>query len=226
MENRYMFKNILLILTLFILFGAGCSEVEKETAVKVKEADQTTKEQTGQKIMRTLPQHKDLAANYKQAVIKTNKGDIIVELFGDILPITVNNFLNLSQQGFYDGTKFHRVIKDFMIQGGDPNTKTDNVYEYGTGGPDYRFADEFNPEKLVKGSLAMANSGPDTNGSQFFIVTAVSTPWLDGKHTNFGFVVSGMEVVDAIEAVDTDGRDLPLEAVVIERIELTNDNRQ
>lgn len=173
-----------------------------------------------QATMRNLAQHKDLAAEYNQAIIKTNKGDITVEFFGDLSPVTVNNFLNLSQQGFYNGTKFHRVIADFMIQGGDPNTKTDNVLSYGTGGPDYRFDDEFNPEKLVRGSLAMANSGPNTNGSQFFIITAGATPWLDGKHTNFGFVVAGLEVVAAIEAVATDARDLPLEDMVVESVEL------
>ncbi|HDQ23202.1 MAG TPA: peptidylprolyl isomerase [Candidatus Uhrbacteria bacterium] len=152
--------------------------------------------------------------------MKTNLGDIKVEFYSDDSPITVNNFLNLAKQGFYNGTKFHRVIKGFMIQGGDPLTKFDNQAVYGTGGPEYRFNDEFNQHKLVRGSLAMANSGSNTNGSQFFIVTAIDTPWLDGRHTNFGYVVSGMEAVDAIEGVEVNERDIPLENIIIESIEL------
>ncbi|OGH85036.1 MAG: peptidylprolyl isomerase [Candidatus Magasanikbacteria bacterium RIFOXYC2_FULL_40_16] len=170
--------------------------------------------------MRNFEQYKDLAAEYSKAVIKTNKGDITIEFYADKSPITVNNFLNLAEQGFYNETKFHRVIRDFMIQGGDPNSKGDNTAIYGTGGPNYKFNDEFNSETLVRGSLAMANSGPNTNGSQFFIVTAEATPWLDGKHTNFGRVIAGMEVVDAIENSETDPRDNPVEPVVIESIEL------
>ena len=168
---------------------------------------------------RTLPGQNDLFKDYSQAVIKTSKGDITVEFYEES-PVTVNNFLNLAQSGFYNGTKFHRVISDFMIQAGDPNTKTDAVATYGTGGPDYRFGDEFNNYKLLAGSLAMANGGPNTNGSQFFIVTADATPWLDGKHTNFGRVTSGMEVVKSIEAVETNANDLPLEDITIDSIEL------
>lgn len=149
------------------------------------------------------------------AVIKTNKGDISLDLFASESPITVNNFVSLAESGFYDGTIFHRVIEDFMIQGGDP-TGT------GTGGPGYSFEDEFNDVKLVSGSLAMANSGPDTNGSQFFIVTAASTPWLDGKHTNFGKVTAGMDVVEAISVVKKNAADKPLEPVTIESIEITS----
>lgn len=213
-------KKLIILSALFILLGVGCSESQIKQEIKTKDANQMNQNEISQETMRNLAQHKDLAAEYNQAVIKTNKGDITVEFYNDLSPVTVNNFLNLAEQGFYNGTKFHRVIPDFMIQGGDPNTKTDNVLSYGTGGPNYRFDDEFNTEKLVRGSLAMANSGPNTNGSQFFIVTAPSTPWLDGKHTNFGFVVAGLEVVAAIEAAPTDARDLPLEEVVIERIEL------
>ncbi|MDD3543448.1 MAG: peptidylprolyl isomerase [Petrimonas sp.] len=168
---------------------------------------------------RTLPGQTDLLKDYSSAVIKTSKGDITVEFYQES-PVTVNNFMNLAQSGFYNGTKFHRVISDFMIQGGDPNTKTDAVATYGTGGPDYRFGDEFNNYKLLAGSLAMANGGPNTNGSQFFIVTADATPWLDGKHTNFGRVTSGMEVVKSIEAVETNANDLPLEDITIDSIEL------
>lgn len=170
--------------------------------------------------MRNLDGQQDLAQEYSRAVLKTSLGDITVKFYSEESPITVNNFLNLAQSGFYNGTKFHRVIKDFMIQGGDPNSKGDNTNTYGTGGPEYRFADEFNNRKLVAGSLAMANAGPGTNGSQFFIVTTPETPWLDGMHTNFGEVVDGMAVVKAIEAVQTGVRDIPVEPVVVNEIEL------
>jgi len=169
---------------------------------------------------RTLPGQKDLYQQYKEAVIKTNYGDITVEFYGDDSPITVNNFMNLASTGFYDNTKFHRVIIDFMIQGGDPNSKGKDVSSYGTGGPGYKFNDEFNNHKLIRGSLAMANSGPDTNGSQFFIVTKEATSWLDGKHTNFGRVISGMKVVDKIEGLDTNEAGLPAKDAIIKSIEL------
>jgi peptidyl-prolyl cis-trans isomerase B (cyclophilin B) len=147
------------------------------------------------------------------ATLQTNHGPIELELHDDDAPKTVENFRKLAGDGFYDGVIFHRVIPDFMIQGGDP-TGT------GTGGPGYTFEDEFNDHKVERGALAMANAGPNTNGSQFFVVTAEATPWLDGKHTVFGRVTSGMEVVDAISQVETDASDKPREAVVIERIEL------
>jgi cyclophilin family peptidyl-prolyl cis-trans isomerase len=148
------------------------------------------------------------------ATLHTNKGAIDVELFDDDAPKTVGNFVKLAGDGFYDGVIFHRVIPDFMIQGGDP-TGT------GSGGPGYQFEDEFNQHKVIRGALAMANAGPNTNGSQFFIVTAGETPWLDGKHTVFGRVTDGMDVVDAISAVDRDARDKPYEDVVIERVEVS-----
>lgn len=169
---------------------------------------------------KALPGQQDLYAKYREAVIKTNYGDITVEFYGEDSPITVNNFMNLAAEGYYNNIKFHRVIKDFMIQAGDPNTKGSDKLTYGTGGPGYSFADEFNNHKLVRGSLAMANAGADTNGSQFFIVTAESTPWLDGKHTNFGRVISGMKVVDKIEDLSTDERSLPLKDAIIKSIEL------
>ena len=166
-------------------------------------------------------QLKDLTKQYSQAIIKTNLGDITVKFYSEDSPITVNNFLNLAKNGFYNNTKFHRVIKDFMIQGGDPLSKEDSMTSrWGTGGPGYKFQDEFNNHKLVKGSLAMANSGPNTNGSQFFIVTAEATPWLDGKHTNFGEVINGMDVVEKIEASKTGAQDRPLKNIVINSIEL------
>jgi cyclophilin family peptidyl-prolyl cis-trans isomerase len=145
------------------------------------------------------------------ATMQTNHGTIEIELFDDDAPKTVENFTKLARDGFYDGVIFHRVIPDFMIQGGDP-TGT------GSGGPGYQFEDEFNDRKVVRGALAMANAGPNTNGSQFFIVTAEATPWLDGKHTVFGQVTSGMDVVDTIEGVETDGRDRPRDEVRIEGV--------
>jgi peptidyl-prolyl cis-trans isomerase B (cyclophilin B) len=167
-----------------------------------------------------VPQNSDYASKYKSAVIKTNLGEIKVSFFGADSPKTVNNFLKLANEGFYNKTTFHRVIKDFMIQGGDPLSKDDDWSNDGTGGPGYSFADEFNDHKLVRGSLAMANSGPNTNGSQFFIVTAEQTPHLDGKHTNFGEVTEGMAVLDKIENQKTNNNDHPLVNVVIEGIEL------
>src|SRR4051794_9496411 len=144
--------------------------------------------------------------------MKTSEGDIVLELFDEDAPKTVSNFKQLASQGFYDGLVFHRVIEDFMIQGGCPQGT-------GTGGPGYTFEDEINEHKIVRGALAMANAGPNTNGSQFFIVTTEEAPWLDGKHTVFGKVVSGMETVDAIEGQPTDSRDKPVEDAKIERIE-------
>jgi peptidyl-prolyl cis-trans isomerase B (cyclophilin B) len=149
-----------------------------------------------------------------QATMHTNHGAIEVELYDDDAPKTVENFRKLASDGFYDGVIFHRVIPDFMIQGGDP-TGT------GTGGPGYTFEDEFNDHKVVRGALAMANAGPDTNGSQFFIVTVDEASWLDGKHTVFGKVVSGMDAVDSIESSPTDARDKPVDDATIQRIELS-----
>jgi peptidyl-prolyl cis-trans isomerase B (cyclophilin B) len=151
-----------------------------------------------------------------KATLHTNHGPIELELFPDDAPKTVENFTKLSRDGFYDGVIFHRVIPDFMIQGGDP-TGT------GSGGPGYSFEDEFNDHKVERGALAMANAGPNTNGSQFFIVTTESAPWLDGKHTVFGRVTDGMDVADRISELPRDSRDKPREDVVIERIVLLDD---
>jgi cyclophilin family peptidyl-prolyl cis-trans isomerase len=150
--------------------------------------------------------------------IETTLGNIEIELFTDKAPKTVENFLKLAKEGFYENTKFHRVIKGFMIQGGDPYTRGEDTSVYGTGGPGYKFADEQNDEQMVRGMLAMANSGPNTNGSQFFIVTAGETPWLTGKHTIFGKVISGMEVVDMIENSRTNENDLPLTPVIVNKV--------
>ena len=149
----------------------------------------------------------------KTATIETSMGTIELELYPDDAPETVANFEKLAGDGFYDGLIFHRVIPDFMIQAGCPEGT-------GTGGPGYKFDDEINSHRIVRGTLAMANAGPNTNGSQFFIVTAASCPWLNGKHTVFGRVTGGMDVVNAISALDTDARDRPREDAVIERVEL------
>jgi peptidyl-prolyl cis-trans isomerase B (cyclophilin B) len=148
-----------------------------------------------------------------EAVLHTSAGPVTVELFDDDAPKTVENFRKLAADGFYDGLIFHRVIPDFMVQGGCPEGT-------GTGGPGYTFEDEFNDHKIVRGALAMANAGPDTNGSQFFLVTAQEAPWLDGKHTVFGQVSDGMDAVSSIEATETDPSDKPVEPQVIERVEL------
>jgi cyclophilin family peptidyl-prolyl cis-trans isomerase len=148
-----------------------------------------------------------------KATLQTNHGPIEIELFEGEAPKTVENFRKLAGDGFYSGVIFHRVIPDFMIQGGDP-TGT------GSGGPGYTFEDEFNDHPVERGALAMANAGPNTNGSQFFIVTADACPWLDGKHTVFGRVTEGMDVVDTIAQVQTGGADRPVDDVVIERIDL------
>jgi peptidyl-prolyl cis-trans isomerase B (cyclophilin B) len=150
-----------------------------------------------------------------EATLQTNHGAIRIELFPDDAPKTVGNFEGLVRKGFYDGLTFHRVIDDFMIQGGCPQGT-------GTGGPGYTFEDEPNDQRVVRGALAMANAGPNTNGSQFFIVTADACPWLDGKHTVFGRVVEGMDVVDEISRVPKDAHDRPDEPVVIERVELAD----
>ena len=148
------------------------------------------------------------------ATMNTTEGAITFELFDEDAPKTVENFRKLSSEGFYDGLLFHRVIKDFMIQGGCPRGT-------GTGGPGYTFEDEINEHKVVRGALAMANAGPDTNGSQFFIVTADSCPWLDGKHTVFGQATAGMDVVGRLEGVATDDADRPTEPIAIASIELS-----
>jgi cyclophilin family peptidyl-prolyl cis-trans isomerase len=152
--------------------------------------------------MPELPPPADTSKAYT-AVFDTTAGEIRCELFAAASPQTVGNFVGLAEQGYYDGLIFHRVIPDFMIQGGCPNG-------VGTGGPGYNFKDEINDHPLVKGSLAMANAGPNTNGSQFFIVTAESTPWLDGNHTNFGRVIAGQDVVDALGAIATGANDRPV----------------
>jgi peptidyl-prolyl cis-trans isomerase B (cyclophilin B) len=151
-----------------------------------------------------------------RATLHTSEGAIELELYPDAAPKTVENFVKLASDGFYEGVIFHRVIPDFMIQGGDP-TGT------GSGGPGYSFEDEINDHKVERGALAMANAGPNTNGSQFFVVTTDAAPWLDGKHTVFGRVTKGMEIADAISELPRDARDRPHEDVVIETVSVSED---
>jgi len=215
------------ILVALILIFSGCSgQKEKELGNgKVKEKENSG-EVNRSSVNMSIADNKlnsSIPMTYKEeqtVVMKTSLGDIKIRLFTPDAPKTVNNFLKLASSDFYNETKFHRVIKGFMIQGGDPLSKGSDKSRYGTGGPGYAFEDEFNNHKLVRGSLAMANSGPDTNGSQFFIVTALETPHLDGVHTNFGEVVEGMDVVAKIESTDVDGRDNPLAEVEIKSIEI------
>jgi cyclophilin family peptidyl-prolyl cis-trans isomerase len=154
-----------------------------------------------------------------EGTVKTNKGDIVIEFFDTLAPNTVNNFVKLAKEGFYDGVKFHRIIGNFMIQGGDPLTKDETKkHMWGTGGPGYKFDDEIGPaNNNGPGTISMANSGRNTNGSQFFINTADNS-FLNPKHTAFGQVVKGMETVAAIASVRTNGSDQPLEPVFIESI--------
>jgi cyclophilin family peptidyl-prolyl cis-trans isomerase len=162
--------------------------------------------------MPELPPAADPSASYT-AVLETSAGEITLELWPDLAPQTVGNFVGLARQGFYDDTVFHRVIHDFMIQGGCPKGT-------GTGGPGYDFPDEINERKLVKGVLAMANAGPNTNGSQFFIVTSAATPWLDGAHTGFGQVIAGEDVVEALGTTPTGPGDRPRETQLLTTIRI------
>lgn len=218
-------KKIIPVLFL-ALFLAGCGSANKtytynDTYSGTDAQPETAAQPTKQTPMTNVPEQIDqtLAAQYSGAVLETNMGKIEVAFYPES-PVTVSNFLTLAKKSFYDGTLFHRVIADFMIQGGDPNSKDADRSTHGMGGPDYKFSDEFNGHPLAKGSLAMANAGPGTNGSQFFIVTKDATPWLDGKHTNFGYVKSGMNVVEKIEKVAVDGNDHPVDDVKIVKIDL------
>jgi peptidyl-prolyl cis-trans isomerase B (cyclophilin B) len=194
-------------------------DLQKNLENKTQQVQEKVQQEAQKQVNNLIPSDMQYQEE-KIVLMKTNFGDIKLKLYTPEAPKTVNNFLSLAEKDFYNGIKFHRIIEGFMIQGGDPLTKTENKNQYGTGGPGYTFEDEINDKKLVRGSLAMANSGPNTNGSQFFIVTAESTPWLDGKHTNFGEVIEGMEAVDEIEGLETDARDYPEKDVVIESIEI------
>lgn len=216
-----MKKTKMLFLSLAVLALAGCGENKEEGAQNSSEKQNeavVTQKATNQ--INKAELNMELVNKYQFAEIETTLGKIKVRFYGAESPLTVSNFLKLAEAKFYEGTRFHRVIKEFMIQGGDPNSKSGNGANWGMGGPGYKFNDEFNKHKLVRGSLAMANSGPNTNGSQFFIVTADATPWLDGKHTNFGEVVEGMDVVAKIEAAKTGAGDRPVENIEIKSITL------
>jgi peptidyl-prolyl cis-trans isomerase B (cyclophilin B) len=208
---------ILVLITLLIGYAAGDSKVEKRVDIVTKEGNLETIISTSTNEVKI---EKNMNETKQSVTLETSMGNIELELYSDKAPKTVENFVTLATSGFYENTKFHRVIKDFMIQGGDPYTKGEDTSVYGTGGPGYKFADEKNDFKMVRGMLAMANSGPDTNGSQFFIVTKLDADWLTGKHTIFGKVVSGMEVVDKIEATKTTGQpyDRPVTPVVINKV--------
>jgi len=221
-KKRFIFDLVIagfIVLVALLAYATGKAEevalnLTKQTALVNNELNFDTNNQTP--TMNTPVSNKIL--------ITTNYGDIEIELFPDKAPATVENFKKLAEAHFYDGTRFHRVIKSFMIQGGDPLSRDINQKDgWGTGGPGYQFKDEINDVKLVKGVLAMANSGPNTNGSQFFIVTADATPWLDGRHTAFGKVLRGMEIVQKIENAKTylPGQvDRPVEDIVIEKMTL------
>lgn len=185
---------------------------------KINDNEKVNGQQSKIEDIKKPPQNLD----YTTAIIKTNFGDIKLRLFDKDASNTVKNFVELSKSGFYDGVKFHRVIKGFMIQTGDPNSKDNNWFDDGTGGPGYAFPDEINSHKIVKGTLAMANSGSNTNGSQFFILTGASAPWLDGRHTVFGKVEEGMDAAIKIENVETDKsrNDHPIQDIVIKTIEI------
>ncbi len=203
----------LLVLGMFVLVASFVfygSPNGKQLA-KVSPTPATNQTPTAKPTWTTPPAMTINANKTYIATMMTNKGPIKLELFAKKSPKTVNNFVFLAKQKFYDGLIFHRVIQNFMIQGGDP-TGT------GSGGPGYKFEDEFNNEKIVKGSLAMANSGANTNGSQFFIVTEQAQPHLDGKHTNFGKVIEGMDTVTAIAGVKVGAQDKPEEPVIITSI--------
>lgn len=199
-----------------ILAGSDNRDTPSSTTQTTQKTSTTEEGKTTSMTSKTYTKPFDMqlkdGVDYK-VVLQTSLGNITIDLFEKESPKTVNNFVSLAKDGFYDGLTFHRIIKDFMIQGGDPSGD-------GTGGPGYKFEDEFNTKKLVKGSLAMANAGPNTNGSQFFIVTTESTPWLDGRHTNFGQVTEGMDIVDKISLVATGNNDKPVTPVTIDKVEV------
>lgn len=228
MENKNSNMPVFIILTIFLIIGLAAaifayyslSKKENYVIIKTeKEAEEISKTD-GQKNNLNADNVGDKNIIQNTAVIKTNFGDIKLKLFNSDAPKTAENFIKLSKSGFYDKVKFHRVIKGFMIQGGDPKSKDDNWTDDGAGGPGYSFEDEINSHKMVKGVIAMANSGPDTNGSQFFIVTADAAPWLDGKHTVFGEVTEGIDTIFKIENVSVNQNDHPTKDVIIEKIEI------
>lgn len=221
MKGLQIFLSILLLIIVggliyFTMQIDSKTDINKTEQVLNTEKENSSEEEMEKQEIINNQSNSNMSTENKIVTLKTNQGDIKIEMFADKAPKTVSNFVNLATAGFYDGVKFHRVIKDFMIQGGDPLTKDDSQKMFwGTGDPGYKFEDEFG-EGLsnVSGTISMANSGPNTNGSQFFINTADNT-FLDGKHAVFGKVVEGMDVVEAIENTETGDRDLPVSDMVI-----------
>ncbi len=218
-------KRVVILCSLLMIVSVGCTNVQRTSISTSQPVQQDQSPVVGSEktlmVNDTTMTEDTIKLQYERATFKTSMGDIVVEFYGNESPKTVKNFHDLAEKGFYDEVRFHRVIEDFMIQAGDPLSKdVAKKAMWGTGGPGYTFDDEFNDKPLVKGSLAMANAGPDTNGSQFFIVTATATPWLDGNHTNFGYVTEGMDVVEAISRVERNAKDQPLGDIVIESIVL------
>ena len=212
-DLKYILIGVLLLVIIMAYFSffIGGTQVKNENKQPIIENKNTQSDNSNTKINKNMT-----------ITMKTNMGDIEIKLNSERTPNTVANFVKLAEAGFYNGTRFHRVIKDFMIQGGDPLSKDVAKKNYwGTGGPDYKFADEFlADDNMAQGDLAMANSGPNTNGSQFFIVTATATPWLNGKHTIFGKVTKGMDIVKKIEDTKVDGGDKPLTDMIVNSVSI------
>jgi cyclophilin family peptidyl-prolyl cis-trans isomerase len=230
MKNAILFIVFVVMLAGFVMFAVWAgNQPDSTTSNDSTASSQTTAENNSSAGEAPEPKTKftSMSADDRPVIkMETNYGDITIELYSDLSPVTVGHIMDFVKDGYYDGTSFHRIIPDFMIQGGDPLTKEqpDNISRHGTGGPGFEFEDEINDEPLVEGSVAMANAGADTNGSQFFIVTAEETPWLDGKHTNFGRVIDGMDVVSDIESVETDNRDYPVgERPTIEKVTIVKE---
>jgi len=231
-----MNKYVLIGLATLVLLGAACNpetvNFDNSPPEKPMETTLPKSDKVGNIVNVTAPAdllktRVETGSSSKEGpkvLVKTTHGDLTIQLFAEATPKTVENFLFLAEQDFYDGTIFHRIIPNFMIQGGDPKTRElrDQKTVHGTGDPGYKFGDEISLHKNLRGSISMANSGPNTNGSQFFIITASATPHLDGIHAVFGEVVAGMDIIDKIEKVATDGRDHPIEDVEILDIVLLN----
>ena len=221
LKPEYIWYAVIGVIILVLLYvGTAKTETKKPDDKAVVYVSTSTVAVTGSSTKLAIV--KKVENKMDTIEIQTNLGNITLELYKDKAPNTVANFEKLAQSGFYDGTKFHRVIKDFMIQGGDPNSKTADTSSYGRGGPGYVFDDEINDLPMVRGMLCMANAGiqggKGTNGSQFFIITAAATPWLIGHHTVFGKVIAGMDVVDKIENLKVNENDLPLTDAIVQKI--------
>jgi len=224
MKTSYIVGAFVLAIGIFTVwrFAFAPSSSEEKLMQSIQSGEEGVKASTTEKVSEEVKSQKVISQNNSQsmhATLHTSKGDITLEFNASEAPNTVANFVKLAKTGFYDGVKFHRVIKGFMIQGGDPLTKDDSAMaRWGTGGPGYTFEDELGPDNHNnEGTISMANAGPDTNGSQFFINVA-NNNFLDTKHTVFGKVTSGMDVVHAIENTPTGPNDRPVEAVVINSV--------